>query len=68
MEMNDSLSRDPLLAEVEKPFRLVPNFFVSTPTRRKSPKNCGISQGRHYLDEADVDQPAQDRSFFCLRP
>jgi hypothetical protein len=31
MEMNDSLSREPVLAEVEKRFRLVPNFFVSTP-------------------------------------
>ncbi len=29
--MNDSLSRDALLSEVEKRFRLVPNFFVSTP-------------------------------------
>ena len=29
--MNDSLSREPVLAEVEKRFRLVPNFFVSTP-------------------------------------
>jgi hypothetical protein len=31
MEMNDSLSREPVLAEVKKRFRLVPNFFVSTP-------------------------------------
>ena len=29
--MNDSLSRDAVLAEVEKRFRLVPNFFASTP-------------------------------------
>jgi len=31
MEMNDSLSRDTLLIEAEKRFRLVPNFCVSTP-------------------------------------
>jgi hypothetical protein len=46
MEMNDSLSWEPVLAEVKKRFRIVPNFFVSTPMRRKSSKSCGISQGR----------------------
>ena len=48
--MNDSLIRDPLLAEVEKRFRLVPNFFVSTPDASEVTEKLWDFARAAYLD------------------
>ena len=49
--MNDSLSRESVLAEVQKRFRLVPNFFVSTPEAPEVIEKLWDFARAAYLDD-----------------